>query len=243
MKVRKRLTLAQKAGQRVAARMKMRKLKEEQENAIQELSDGGLTLQERKLIEEYLVDFNVRRAMESAGYEKYSSSLAYSILTRPHIKRMIELRKEELKRELAVDQGRMVREYLNIAYAKTTDYFTIDESGFSKFKNWDDLSEDQKAAVSEVSFGINKETGQRYITRIKLFDKMRALEGLAKHLGFFEKDNQQRRSDINVTLEQVLMELPGEVADAVRSKMIQDVEVIEMVDRNGVYGEKSETGH
>jgi hypothetical protein len=78
---------------------------------------------------------------------------------------------------------------------------------------------------------------------MKLFDKMRALEGLAKHLGFFEKDNQQKRNEVNVTLEQVLMELPGEVADAVRSKMIQSVEVIEMVDNDGVYGEKSETSH
>lgn len=202
----------------------------------EDAGDGdGLTLRERTFVEAYLVDFDAVRAATVAGYASDPKANPYSILQRRNIKAMVAKRKEELKKEITVDQGRMVKEYFNIAYSDISSYYTIDEDGYSKFKMWEDLTTEQRAAVSEVSFGIDRD-GNRFITRIKLFDKMRALEGLGKHLGFFEKDNKQK-SEVSVTIEQVINELPVEIQDAIRHRMLSIGRKAEE------YGEGQETRH
>lgn len=202
----------------IKAQAALRKLNRNKFRAAVKIEDDSLTLKQRRFAEEYLVDFDVVRAAKIAGYAYDTTSNPYQILQRPNIKKYIAKRKEELKEELAVDQGRVVREFYNIAYSDISSYYTIDEDGFTRFKSWEDLTENQRSAISEVSFGVDKE-GNRFITRIKLFDKMRALEGLGKHIGFFEKDNKQK-SELNVTIEQVINELPEEIQDLFRAKLM-----------------------
>jgi len=209
--------------------------KQDREDIREKVLGDDLSLKQRKFCEEYLVDFNAPRAAKVSGYAHEYESNPYYLLQRPNIKAYIAQRKEELKKELAVDQGRVVREYFNVAYSNIASYYDVDEDGYSKFKRWEDLTPDQQAAVSEVSFGIDRE-GNRFITRIKLFDKMRALEGLGKHLGFFEKDNKQK-SELNVTIEQVINELPEEIQDLFRAKLIN------MGSKTEKDGEGQETRH
>lgn len=236
----KRKTLDRKKSEKANIKKALeasRKLHRQQdrEDIREKVLGDDLTLKQRKFAEEYLVDFDVVRAAKAAGYAYDLKANPYSILQRPNIKKYVEDRKEELKKELAVDQGRVVREYFNIAYSNISSYYTIDEDGYSKFKLWEDLTPDQQSAVSEVSFGVDRE-GNRFITRIKLFDKMRALEGLGKHLGFFEKDNKQK-SELNVTVEQVINELPEEIQDLFRSKLMS------MGSKTDEDGEGSQTRH
>jgi phage terminase small subunit len=203
---------------------------------------GGLTLKERRLVEEYLIDLDLKRAVNASGfYSGKTHQNYYKVLEKPHIKAAIEQRKKELQKELGVDQGRMVKEYLSIAHAQFPSYCTIDEDGYTKFKQWEELTDEQKAAIAEVAFGKDKD-GRRYITRIKLFDKMRALEGIAKHLGFFERDNKQK-SEIKVTIEQVLDELPEAVKDLVRNRMINMTGNEEESANARMLGEGPETLH
>ena len=70
------------------------------------------------------------------------------------------------------------RELTAIAFANTEDYCSVEE-GQLRFHNWQTLSKEQLAAVAAVE---KSSTG----LKLKLYDKMKALELLGKMLGLFE---------------------------------------------------------
>ncbi len=76
---------------------------------------------------------------------------------------------------------RVLEELARVAYANCGDYSTWGPDGV-ELKNSQELTEEQTAAVAEVS-----QTTTRYggTVRIKYHDKIRALELLSKHLGMF----------------------------------------------------------
>lgn len=70
------------------------------------------------------------------------------------------------------------RELTAIAFANTEDYCSVEE-GQLLFRDWQALSKEQLAAVASVE---KSSTG----LKLKLYDKMKALELLGKMLGLFE---------------------------------------------------------
>ena len=76
---------------------------------------------------------------------------------------------------------RVLQELARVAYANCRDYLTWGPDGV-ELKNSQELTEEQTAAVAEIS-----QTRTQYggTVRIKYHDKVRALELLSKHLGMF----------------------------------------------------------
>ncbi len=106
---------------------------------------------------------------------------ASRLLARDAIRaRLEELRAGHRKRhEVTVD--RIVAELAKIAFANANDYFSWGPDGVT-VKSSDELTEDQRSVVCEVSQTITAEGGT---IRVKLSDKQSALEKLGKHLGMF----------------------------------------------------------
>jgi phage terminase small subunit len=89
------------------------------------------------------------------------------------------LREGSPNHDVTID--RIVGEYVKIAFADAGDYFDWGPNGVT-VKDKSELTPEQRSAVAEVSQTVTEKGGT---IRVKLHDKLNALEKLGKHLGMF----------------------------------------------------------
>ena len=146
-----------------------------------------LTAKQQRFVDEYLKDLNASQAAIRAGYtSKTSRQVAYKLLTKVHIQDAIAKAQGRIIKRNEITVDRVVQEYAAIAFANTTDVIHI-KDGKTIVENTDDLSEKQKAAISEI-----QETKDGL--RIKFHPKISALDALAKHLGMSSGNLNMRHS-------------------------------------------------
>ncbi|HTZ79040.1 MAG TPA: terminase small subunit [Stellaceae bacterium] len=137
---------------------------------------------QRMFVEEYLVDLNPGEAAKRAGYkDRNPSNAANALLQRPLIVEAVRKAMDERARRTQIDADRVLREFARIAFADIRSFTEWDANSGLKVKSLSDLSEDETAAIAEVKDGP---TGGK---KIKLHDKRKALESIARHLGLFGK--------------------------------------------------------
>lgn len=135
-----------------------------------------LSEKQKRFVQEYLVDLNATQAAVRAGYsEKTAEAIGYENLRKPQIRAEIEKRQKTLQSKLEITQERVLQELAAIGFARGTDYANV-IAGCVVVNDTEQLTDAQKAAI----IGI-KQTKEG--VEIKLADKGRALELLAKHLG------------------------------------------------------------
>ena len=111
--------------------------------------------------------------------------------------------KAQERNEVTVDK--LISELSKIAFVKESDFYHDDGS----VKLLSELTDDQKAALASYRFksirtGEKDENGNSEMIDIPFFtshDKIKAIDLLMKHLGGYEKDNGQKKQDINITTE------------------------------------------
>jgi phage terminase small subunit len=125
-----------------------------------------------------------------AGYSKSDSNAS-----RLSGNEKVRARVEELLSQGAAKAGvtvqRIVDELAKVGFANMGDYLRATTGG-DPFFVYDQLTDEQKAALSEVTVEDFKEgrgDDARDVRRIKfkLYDKLGALEKLGKHLGMFKE--------------------------------------------------------
>jgi phage terminase small subunit len=144
--------------------------------------------QYKKFVDKYLETFNGTQSAIYAGYKKTSASeTAYEILNYPHIKRAISERSKMLSDGSAITIDRWIREVGRIAFLDLRQLF--DESGEIKDpKDWDD---DLASVIGSFEVGEVRSTKdgddwvQERITKVKMLDKLQALEKLGKYFRLF----------------------------------------------------------
>lgn len=134
--------------------------------------------------EEYVIDWNGTRAYmvayPSSSYESSRGS-ASELLTNPNIKAYIEEIQKDLSKLAGVSALRNVLELKKIAYANMSDL----KDGWLTVKDFDELDIDIKAALSEVQYTIRGSgDSKEEIVKFKLHDKLKAIEGINKMLGY-----------------------------------------------------------
>lgn len=140
--------------------------------------DRKLTPKQKKFVEEYLIDLNATQAAIRAGYSKKNAhkigpELVGKTRISAHIRKAIEKRSERTE----IKQDDVLKELCNIGFSNLTDYLTV-SNGVVTIKDFDGITKDKLSAVSSV-----KQT--RDGVEIKLYDKIKALEDIGKHLGMF----------------------------------------------------------
>lgn len=139
-----------------------------------------LNAKQAKFVREYLVDLNATQAAIRAGYsEKSASEIGYENLRKPHIAAAVD---KAMAEEPGITRARIVDELAKIAFASAGDFFEWGPDGV-EIKPSEDLTDEQRAVVSEVSQTVTEKGGT---TRIKLSDKQAALEKLGRALGMFK---------------------------------------------------------
>ncbi len=141
-----------------------------------------LTRQQQIFVNEYLVDLNASRAALRAGYSKNNHGvLGYQLLQNPLIQEHIAKRMNDLQKRVEITQDRVIAEYAKIAFSDIRNYY--DENG--DIKKINELTPDISGAIAahEIS---NQRFGdcETVNNKIKLCDKLRALEAISKQLGF-----------------------------------------------------------
>lgn len=158
----------------------------------------SLTDKQRRFCEEYLIDLNATQAAIRAGYSKDSAmEQGYQLLQKTSVSEFIQERQKQLQNKLHISQERVLQEYAKIAFADPRKFF--DNAGNPM--RIEDLDDDTAGALAGFEVVVDKtekddETFEESATKkIKFWDKRKALEDLAKHLGMFEKDNSQKKQE------------------------------------------------
>ena len=155
-----------------------------------------LTAKQKAFCREYTKCWNGTEAAIKAGYsQKIARITASQILTKANIQEEIGRLQAPALKKAEVTRESLVAELSKIAFSSISHLHNT----WVERKEFDQLTQDQKDCIQEIDTKVvKKETGDGEIlyveyVRIKLYDKMRAMEILNKMLGFNEPD----KLDIN----------------------------------------------
>lgn len=159
-----------------------------------------LTNKQRRFCEEYLIDLNATQAALRSNYAiKSINNIGPANLLKPIIQDEIQRLKANRSERTQVTADSVVLELAKLAFSNIEDYLTVDEDGETHLKNFEDIERSVLAAVESIKISTtkNKDDSREYTTtQFKLCSKLNALEQLGKHLGIYEKDNDQKKQTI-----------------------------------------------
>lgn len=154
-----------------------------------------LTQKQKRFVDEYLVDLNATQAAIRAGYsEKTAYSIGQRILKNVEIQAAIERSQKEREKRTEITQDRVLQELTKIGFANITDFVEIKE-GYVNVKDTSEIPEDKVGAISSIEAG-------NFGIKLKLNNKLDALEKIGRHLGMF-KDNLDQKTAENNLLDQL----------------------------------------
>lgn len=141
-----------------------------------------MTDKEQRFIAEYLVDLNATQAAIRAGYsEKTANRIASRLLSKVDISAEIAVRKAKQLAKADLTATRVLEELRRLAFSDVRKLF--DEQG--DLRPLGELSDEDAAAIAGLEVIIkNAKAGDGQtdtIHKIKVWDKTRSLEMLAKH--------------------------------------------------------------
>ncbi|WP_448702418.1 terminase small subunit [Mucilaginibacter sp. AW1-3] len=165
-------------------------------NTIESIPDSyRLTHQQQRFCDEYLTHFNAFKAAVNSGYSENTSRKG-ALLHVPKIQYYLKKAMNRRSQRLEITHDMILRELSKIAFSNMGNYY--DE--YACLKRMNELTADEKAAISfyditEVQDGEGYRVGMQ--SRIKLHNKMSALDKIARHLDFYGtlgvKKNQEPR--------------------------------------------------
>ena len=135
-----------------------------------------------------------------AGYKTKCPEVSASKLVRnPKVEARLAYKRAQLAIKYDVTAERVVAELAKVGFANVKRY--LDKS--NEVKDLSELPDDVAAAVESVQTDIRHDSGDSkgYTEKVKLklHSKLQALDQLGRHLGLFEKDNQQKQAIINIS--------------------------------------------
>lgn len=147
----------------------------------------ALTIKQERFIGEFMKDGNATRAARDAGYsEKTAAQIGHVLLKNAEVAARIEAHRAELRMGTNLTVERVRKEMARLAFSNPKNLVDQDTG---KLKDLHALSDDDAAVIASIEneelFEGSGETREHVGTlrKVKLWDKGRALELAAKHLG------------------------------------------------------------
>ncbi len=141
-----------------------------------------MTDKQKRFCDEYLIDLNATQAAIRAGYSPGSAQqIGAENLSKPVIRVRIDKAIAERSKRTGANADRVVQELAKIAFLQAD---TLIDTQNATVR--DDASQEDKACIASVK--VKHTTGENINTEereIRLYDKLKALELLGKHLGMF----------------------------------------------------------
>jgi phage terminase small subunit len=140
-----------------------------------------LTPKQQRFCDEYLTDMNATRAALAAGYSR-STAMNGQLMGLPKIVAYIKKHQLTARESILLDHRLLLDQLGRIAFASMGDYFDAD----GNMRPINELGEDEKAAIWSISVTESKDGTKT--TKIKLHNKMSAMEKIAKHIHFYKME-------------------------------------------------------
>lgn len=158
---------------------------------MEDTKENELTDKQRRFCEEYIFDYNATRAAKDSGYSEESArQIGSENLSKPYIRAYITELESDLAKTLGITKSRVLKEHSKLAFSSIARLHNT----WIERKEFDSLTDDQKAAIQEISTQTRQErifkgtkdeaTVDIDFVKIKLYDKQRALDSISKMLGF-----------------------------------------------------------
>ena len=162
---------------------------------------GNLSERHEALVREYLIHNNATKAYLKTYPDSSEESARRSgsrLLTNVDIKERIEHLLTNLEEAAEVSRLRVLKEFMNIGFSSLGDF---QKDWFTK-KEFDKLTEVQKSVIAEIRTEtiIIDENVSKEVIKFKLHDKQKALENIAKILGYYEQTELTKDLSININI-------------------------------------------
>ena len=157
-----------------------------------------LTIKEKLFVEQYIFDWNGTRAyfeIYKPKNKNVAANLANRLLRKVNIQAYIKESQKDIARIAGISRLKVLRELDKIAFSSIANL----HNSWIERKEFDLLTSDQKACISEISSQVkkmlvNEQLVEVEFVKIKLHDKNKAIDSINKMLGFNEAD----KIDLNV---------------------------------------------
>lgn len=162
----------------------------------------GLTEKQIKFCEVYVLNYNISIALRKAGYESETSGAAYRIRQKPGCKRYIQWLKARMLHDTLINGEDIINQWVKIAFADMTDFVDINKFGITLKP----VREMDGQLVKSIKSG-------RDSVSIELYDKLKALDSLAKYTEDMPKDYKQKIEERKMELMEQEFELKKSIYD------------------------------
>lgn len=152
-----------------------------------------LTPKQERFVDEYLTDLNATQAAVRAGYSKKTAGRqAMELLNKTHIAAEISVRKKRIADDTGITRNRIIQEMARLAFFSIKGL--VNSEGNPKPIH--ELSDDVAAAINGVEITVTggNEDQDAHVKKYRIPDKNKALENLAKILGYMDRDNGNKDS-------------------------------------------------
>jgi len=162
---------------------------------VRKMAREELTPKQEMFVREYLVDLNATQAAIRAGYSKKTAgAVGHEVLKKPEIQAAIQKAMQSRAERTQITADRVLEEWSKIAFMDIKEVVDWDENGITIRPS----AEVDGSLIAEIS-QIATESGHNL--KIKMHDKMKALDSVARHLGMFnDKLNLSGNTTINVRI-------------------------------------------
>ncbi len=143
-----------------------------------------LTNKQKRFVEEYLIDLNATAAAIRAGYsEKSAGQIGEQNLKKLEIQNAIDEAMQKRSEKTNITAERVLAELAKVAFGDIRTLF--DDAG--NLKPMSEMPDESVAMIASFDTSVIKSDSDEpeIIKKIKLSDKLRALEMLGKHLKLF----------------------------------------------------------
>ncbi len=144
-----------------------------------------LTARQERFIEHYLVLGKGAEAARLAGYSPRSAhSIADKLLHTPRIAAAIDDANAKRAQRMALDADRVLAELMRLGFSDLGKIVDWDADGNIRLKAADEVAPEDRAAIAQLIAVSDKKHTR---VKVKLHNKLKALESLGKYLGLFAK--------------------------------------------------------
>lgn len=162
----------------------------------------GLTEKQIKFCEVYVLNYNISIALRKAGYESETSGVAYRIRQKPGCKRYIQWLKARMLHDTLINGEDIINQWVKIAFADMTDFVDINKFGIT-LKPVREMDGQLVKSIKSGRDGVS----------IELYDKLKALDSLAKYTEDMPKDYKQKIEERKMELMEQEFELKKSIYD------------------------------
>ncbi len=155
-----------------------------------------MTDKKKLFADEYLIDLNQTQAAIRAGYSPLSAKdTAVRLMKDKEVQKAIAIAMANRSKRTGISQDRVIEELAKIAFVNPIDFLDMENGGVLKTATREDTACISSVKIKEVSgdvYSQEKEVG--------LYNKLKALELLGKHLGMFDDRLKDVDNTININI-------------------------------------------